>query len=84
MTQGQLEERLGNEAAALAAYHRAHRLDADSAGLARVARITEQSGDFASALRAYEELCQRRGEGSGDCAARDRVARRLAEEARSR
>jgi tetratricopeptide (TPR) repeat protein len=79
ITEGGLEQSLGNTGAALSAYQRAHRLDPDSAGLARSAALAESTGDLSRALRAYAELCLRDGRESPHCAARDRVERRLAE-----
>lgn len=79
ITQARLEQHLGNDGAALAAFQRAHSLDPDSQGLAGVAQLAERTGDLGRALRAYGELCRGAGEGSPHCVARERIERRLAE-----
>ena len=79
ITQGQLEQRLGNDGAALAAYMRAHGLDPDSAGLPHAAGLAERTGDLGRALRAYGQLCREAGADSPHCVSRARVERRLAE-----
>lgn len=76
VAQGRLEQSMGNEGAALAAFMRAHDLDPASPGLANAAALAERTGDLGRALRAYGELCRGAGDESPHCAARDRVRER--------
>ncbi len=79
ITEGQLEQSLGNQGHALQAFERANRIDPGSGGLAAVAQLAERMGNLGRALLAYSELCRRGGPDSPPCAARLRVRRRMAE-----
>ncbi|HEY8430073.1 MAG TPA: O-antigen ligase family protein [Sandaracinaceae bacterium] len=79
VTQGRLEQSLGNPGAALAAFYEADRLDPGSEGLPHAASLAERTGDLGRAHRAYGELCRRTGPDSPACESEARLARRLAE-----
>ncbi|MEZ4337601.1 MAG: O-antigen ligase family protein [Sandaracinaceae bacterium] len=80
--EGELQESLGNDFAALRAYGRAERLDPDSQGLVNAARVAERVGDLGRAYRAHNDLCQRNGGRSPHCRARDRLLQELGESRR--
>ncbi len=80
--EGELQEQLGNDFAALRAYGRAERMDPRSAGLDRVARIAERIGDLGRAYRARGQLCERDGRRSASCRHRDRLLEELRESRR--
>lgn len=68
-----LETRLGNRGAALAAYEEAYRIAGNPSSLQGVAQTAEALGDLRRAYRAYAELCALGQEGQGACAQRDRL-----------
>ncbi|MCB9591650.1 MAG: O-antigen ligase family protein [Sandaracinaceae bacterium] len=81
LIEGELQEQLGNDFAALRAYSRAERMDPESEGLARTARVAERIGDLGRAYRAYGDLCQRGGAPSA-CRHRDHLLEQLRESRR--
>ncbi|MGE0792228.1 MAG: O-antigen ligase family protein [Sandaracinaceae bacterium] len=76
--EAELEEQLGNDGRAIAAYERAHRLAQLPEALAGIARVAERIGQLGRAMRAYGELCSADPGGSA-CASHTRVRERLGE-----
>lgn len=79
LLEGELQEQLGNDFAALRAFGRAERMDPRSEGLARAAPVAERVGDLGRSYRAYADLCQRGGARSPHCRSRDRLRAALDE-----
>lgn len=77
--EGDLEAAGAHTAAALKAYERAHRLDPTSGGLARIADLSERTGNLVRSHRAFTRLCRTHGPTSPYCTARDRVRKQRAE-----